>query len=224
MPRSASLKLALLAAMPILLLQSVPAASQVQGVIPVPTRTVAAAAAMASPSQPAYTTPPIPTSNPNAQIQITVPVKLSGLPADAAVFRVVCQAFLGRLPMMISAQLRGSAYVDIPAAAPGALRAIYTEVTVPITANAAASARPVKPAELIEALGERIHYSCDLYIARNRNDQTLPGFGAGSLQGDTLFYGGHSQPATGPSTQAPQSTFILANISQTVGFVEGDFP
>ena len=133
MPRSASLKLALLAVMPILLLQSAPAASQVQGVIPVPTRTAPAAAVAGSPSQLTYTTPPIPTSNPNAQLQITVPVKLSGLPADAAVFRVWCRTNAYELlARRVKDAAEALVFGDIPAAAPGAMRSVYTEVTVPI--------------------------------------------------------------------------------------------
>ena len=216
MPRSASLKLALLAVMPILLLQSAPAASQVQGVIPVPTRTAPAAAVAGSPSQLTYTTPPIPTSNPNAQFQITVPVKLSGLPTDAAVFRVLCRT---DVPALSSKKLNGSAegfaYGDIPAAAPGALRSVFTEITVPITYGTLG----LPPEVLTMALQETVRYFCELQIARSRNDT------ARSIQGGVLFVGA-STVAPGGTTrvQAPQSAFLLENAAQTVGFVEGRFP
>jgi len=218
MPRSASLKLALLAVMPILLLQSAPAASQVQGVIPVPTRTAPAAAVAGSPSQLTYTTPPIPTSNPNAQLQITVPVKLSGLPADAAVFRVWCRTNAYELlARRVKDAAEALVFGDIPAAAPGAMRSVYTEVTVPIVYDP--SAVGVRPADLANALQHKVSYFCELQIARNRNNTTR------TLQGDVLFQGGSDQaPGATTHTQLPTSTFLLENPSQTVGFVEGYFP
>jgi hypothetical protein len=205
------------------LLSAVPAhlTAQTSGM---PTMTMSQGVVAANTAQQAFTYPPLPSPDPSAPIQITVPVRLSGLPTYAKAFRVSCGVRFSTGATIYTTRFPATGFANgtIPGSGPE-LHSVYTEVTVPVRVPRAI-AMDTSDAGYLTTLSGPAAYRCFITIAQNFNGVPDDTYFYYTLSDNILFSSGRTYGQTGPPIPPDKSKFMVSTVTTTVSWVEGNIP